>query len=258
MVARGVMLRRDLSDVAACTAWRGRGHITQHLAEGWRREQRWMTLFEAALRPACSRGLTSPDPSPTRYGPQAVTLQGADPSLKSGTSRRTGERQKGPCPDTLPRSPQSAADTESRCLDPAGGLMLRGYPQSARVPGETRARISAHSEAKGSSMALYVYQASYTPESLIAQIKEPHDRIETVRPALQAMGVNILIGGYPFGDCDVLVVHEAANDTVAASVAIAVAASGAVKAAKTTRLLSGQEWIESLRLAQASPYRPGR
>jgi len=107
-------------------------------------------------------------------------------------------------------------------------------------------------------MPLYVYQASYTPESLTAQVQEPHDRIEAVRPALEDMGVNILIGGYPFGDCDVLVVLEAANDTIAASVAIAVAAGGAVKAAKTTRLLSGQEWIESLRLAQASQYQPAR
>ena len=30
------------------------------------------------------------------------------------------------------------------------------------------------------AMALYMYQAAYTPESLAAQIKEPHDRIEAV------------------------------------------------------------------------------
>jgi hypothetical protein len=33
----------------------------------------------------------------------------------------------------------------------------------------------------------------------------------------------------------------------AASVAMAVAAAGEVKSGKTTRLLSGQEWLESLR-----------
>ena len=31
-------------------------------------------------------------------------------------------------------------------------------------------------------MALYIYQAAYTPESLAALIKEPQDRIEAVRP----------------------------------------------------------------------------
>lgn len=107
-------------------------------------------------------------------------------------------------------------------------------------------------------MALYLYQAAYTAESMAAQIKEPQDRIEAVRSALEAMGAKIVVGGYPFGEYDVLVVLEAPDDTTAASVAMAVAAGGAVRSAKTTRLLSGPEWVESLRKAQASRYRPAR
>ena len=107
-------------------------------------------------------------------------------------------------------------------------------------------------------MALYMYQAAYTAESIAAQIKEPQDRVEAVRPALEALGAKILVGGFPFGEHDVLVVYEAADDTTAASVAMAVAAGGAVRSAKTTRLLSGQEWIESLRKAQGSQYQPVR
>jgi uncharacterized protein with GYD domain len=42
-------------------------------------------------------------------------------------------------------------------------------------------------------------------------------------------------------------VYEAPDDMTAASVAMAVAADGEVKSAKTTRVLSGQEWLESLR-----------
>jgi hypothetical protein len=49
--ARGATLRRDLIDVAARTARRGRGHLTLHLPEGWHREQEWMNLFEAACGP---------------------------------------------------------------------------------------------------------------------------------------------------------------------------------------------------------------
>jgi hypothetical protein len=37
-------------------------------------------------------------------------------------------------------------------------------------------------------MGLYMYQGTYTAESVAAQIKEPHDRVEAVRPALEAMG----------------------------------------------------------------------
>ena len=107
-------------------------------------------------------------------------------------------------------------------------------------------------------MALYMYQAAYTPESMAAQIKEPQDRIEAVRPALEAMGAKFLAAGYPFGEYDVLVVYEAPDETAAASIAMAVAAGGAVKSAKTTRLLNGQEWVESLGKAQGSQYRPAR
>ena len=107
-------------------------------------------------------------------------------------------------------------------------------------------------------MGLYMYQAAYTAESMAAQIKEPQDRVEAVRPALEALGAKILVGGFPFGEHDVLVVYEAPDDTTAASVAMAVAAGGAVRSAKTTRLLTGQEWIESLRKAQGSQYRPAR
>jgi uncharacterized protein with GYD domain len=107
-------------------------------------------------------------------------------------------------------------------------------------------------------MGLYMYQASYTPESMAAQIKNPHDRIEAVKPPLEAMGVKFLASGYPFGEYDVLVVYEAPDETTAASMAMAVAAGGAVKAAKTTRLLNGQEWVEALQKAQGSQYQPAQ
>jgi len=66
----------------------------------------------------------------------------------------------------------------------------------------------------------------------------------------------LVAAGYPFGDYDAIVLFEAPDDTTAAGFALAIAAGGAVKSAKTTRLLSGQEWIESLRKAQGSQYRP--
>ncbi|MFZ0216846.1 MAG: GYD domain-containing protein [Candidatus Dormiibacterota bacterium] len=109
-------------------------------------------------------------------------------------------------------------------------------------------------------MPLYLYEAAYTAESLAAQIAEPKDRIEVVRPLFEAVGGHILASGYPFGDYDVLVIYEAADDTVAASLALAVGAGGAVRSARTTRLLTGEEWVDSLRKAQgATPaYRPAR
>ena len=96
-------------------------------------------------------------------------------------------------------------------------------------------------------MALYMYQASYTARSMAAQIKEPQDPVEAFRPTLEDLGAKLLVAGFPFGDYDVLVVYEAPDDMTAASVAMAIAAAGEVKSGKTTRLLSGQEWLEGLR-----------
>jgi uncharacterized protein with GYD domain len=96
-------------------------------------------------------------------------------------------------------------------------------------------------------MPLYTYQAAYTAKSMAAQLKEPRDPVEEVRPTLEDLGAKILVAGFPFGEYDVLIVYEAPDDMTAASVAMAVGAAGEVKSAKTTRLLSGQEWVDSLR-----------
>jgi uncharacterized protein with GYD domain len=96
-------------------------------------------------------------------------------------------------------------------------------------------------------MTLYMYQASYTAKSMAAQLTDPHDPMEAITPTLAELGATILVAGFPFGEYDVLIVYEARDDVTAASVAMAVAAAGEVKSAKTTRLLSGQEWLESLR-----------
>ena len=47
-------------------------------------------------------------------------------------------------------------------------------------------------------MALYMYQVAYTAEAVAALIKDPQDRVEAVRPALEAEGGKVLAYGYPF------------------------------------------------------------
>jgi hypothetical protein len=49
--ARAATLRRDLINLAARTARRGRGEITLHLPDDWHRETEWMNLFETACGP---------------------------------------------------------------------------------------------------------------------------------------------------------------------------------------------------------------
>jgi len=140
------------------------------------------------------------------------------------------------------------------------GLQPFAPPASAEAAGHHRDRrvISCLFPPEGISMALYMYQASYTAKSMAAQLKEPHDPVEAIRPALEDVGAKIVVAGFPFGEYDLLVVYEAPDDMTAASVAMAVAAAGEVTSGKTTRLLSGQEWLESLLKRRIVNVRKGR
>ena len=73
-------------------------------------------------------------------------------------------------------------------------------------------------------MTLYMYQASYTAKSMAAQLKDPHDPLEAIKPTLDDLGAKILVAGFPFGEYDLLVVYEAPDDMTAASVAVVVGA----------------------------------
>jgi uncharacterized protein with GYD domain len=108
-------------------------------------------------------------------------------------------------------------------------------------------------------MPLYLHQAAYTGESIAAQIAEPADRMEVAfRVAVEAVGGRLITGGYSFGDYDVVAIFEAPSDVAAASVVLAIGSGGALRAARTTRLLSGSEWVEALKGAPTvkQVYRP--
>ena len=110
-------------------------------------------------------------------------------------------------------------------------------------------------------MSLYMYQAAYTSESIAAQMKKPQDRIEVAaKPLIQAAGGRMLAAGYTFGEYDILVVFEAPDNASAAAVALAVAAGGAVRSAKTTTLMSGEDWVNALSKTAsiAGVYQPAR
>jgi uncharacterized protein with GYD domain len=110
-------------------------------------------------------------------------------------------------------------------------------------------------------MPQYLYQVAYAPESLAAQMKNPEDRLEVVgKQIADAVGAKILAGGFSYGEYDVAVIVEAPDEVTMAAVAIALAAGGAVKAAKTTPLLSGAQWVAALKKAPAvsARYRAAR
>jgi uncharacterized protein with GYD domain len=110
-------------------------------------------------------------------------------------------------------------------------------------------------------MPLYMYQAAYTPESWAAQIKNPQNRVEAVgRQACEAVGGKLVGGWLCFGEFDLVIIADVPDTESMSAIALAVAAGGAIKASKTTVLMTGAQGVEALKKADAvaKTYRPAR
>jgi uncharacterized protein with GYD domain len=105
-------------------------------------------------------------------------------------------------------------------------------------------------------MAYYLVQASYTPEGWASLVKNPQNRGEAVRPVVERLGGSIDRVFWAFGEYDVVALVQMPDNVGAAAFAAAAAAGGAVKAIKTTPLLTAEEGIEFLRKAGGAGYRP--
>lgn len=110
-------------------------------------------------------------------------------------------------------------------------------------------------------MPLYMYQASYTPESWAAQLKNPQNRGDIVgRAACEAVGGKLVGSWYCFGEYDLMIVADVPNHESMAAIALAIAAGGATRSAKTTVLMSGDEAVAGMKKAQVVShiYTPAR
>lgn len=105
-------------------------------------------------------------------------------------------------------------------------------------------------------MAYYLLQTAYTPQGWAAMLKHPHDRLEAIRPAVKRLGGRIVDGWLAFGEYDALLICELPDNTSAAALSMAVSAGGAVRAARTTPLLSFEEGVAALRKATEAEYAP--
>jgi len=105
-------------------------------------------------------------------------------------------------------------------------------------------------------MPYYLLQVAYTPDAWAAQLKNPQNRVEAIRPAVDRLGGKIECAYLAFGEYDVVVVLDMPDNVSAAAFSIAASAGGAVKAAKTTALMTMEEGIEAMRKAGTAGYRP--
>ena len=105
-------------------------------------------------------------------------------------------------------------------------------------------------------MAHYLLQVAYTPEAWANIVKNPHNRIDAVRPVVEKLGGKIESGWLSFGDYDLVAVIQMPRNVEAAAFSLAAAAGGAVKSIKTTPLLTMEEGLEAMKKAAASGYHP--
>ena len=104
-------------------------------------------------------------------------------------------------------------------------------------------------------MPYFLQQVAYTTEGWTALVKNPQDRIEIVRPAIEKLGGKIESAFFSFGEYDIIVVLQMPDNVNAAAIAIAFAAGGAVRTVKTTPLLTRAEGLEALKRASTTGYR---
>lgn len=107
-------------------------------------------------------------------------------------------------------------------------------------------------------MSFYLYQLSYTPDAIKALIANPSDRKAAASKLIEAVGGKLHHLFFAFGTYDVVCLIEGPDDKAAAASAMAVAASGTVSSASTTKLLTMEEAMEAMKMAgkAAGSYKP--
>ena len=105
-------------------------------------------------------------------------------------------------------------------------------------------------------MAHYLITGSYTSEAWAAQIKDPQNRFELVKPLFESQGGSIESAYFAFGDYDIVAIAQFPDNISAASIAIAVAAGGGLSNVKTVPLMSIEDGLEALKRAGGVSYTP--
>lgn len=107
-------------------------------------------------------------------------------------------------------------------------------------------------------MPHYLVEVSYTRESLAALVKQPQNRLETaVKPLIEKAGGRVINGWFsPGTDRHLVFIAEVPNPVALAAISYATESTGALTKLNVTPLLTGEEFVESLRKAAQTSYRP--
>lgn len=105
-------------------------------------------------------------------------------------------------------------------------------------------------------MAWYMVQATYSSEAWAAQIGSPRNRFEDLKAMFEPLGATLHHMWYCFGEYDVVLIAEIDGNIDAAATVLSAASSGAVKAIRTTPLMTVDEGIAAMTKAGQVSYSP--
>lgn len=105
-------------------------------------------------------------------------------------------------------------------------------------------------------MGYYLLQVAYTAEGTANLVKNPQNRMDVIRPAVEKLGGKVEGAWLAFGEYDVVVIVQMPDNVSAAAFSMAVTAGGALRACKTTPLLTVEEGVQAMRKAGGTGYRP--
>lgn len=87
-------------------------------------------------------------------------------------------------------------------------------------------------------------------------MKNPQNRIQAVKPALEKLGGKLIEAYFSFGDYDFVIIAEMPDNVSAAAASLAFGAGGALRLMKTVPLLSATETLEAMKKASGTGYKP--
>jgi uncharacterized protein with GYD domain len=105
-------------------------------------------------------------------------------------------------------------------------------------------------------MPLYLSRFSYTPETWARMIGNPEDRRVAAQSYIESVGGKLHGFWYAFGEHDGYNLWEAPDNVSMAAVAVAIGSGGALGSFETTVLMTVEDTIAALRLAQRIQYHP--
>ena len=105
-------------------------------------------------------------------------------------------------------------------------------------------------------MPYYMVQASYTGESWEAQVRNPQNRVDRLKPVIEKLGGSLETAYYTFGDYDIVGIARLPDNVSAAAFSLAASAGGEIKAIKTTPLMTADEAVEAMKMAGGVGYQP--